>query len=242
MSRGLLEVRPGVIRPTRNQQQPLAKKATSPEREDRKLSVPISGKNWGLERGNTLFEIMQGTKNLCLPRPSLVSLLYVWPPEERHVLRSCCWGPLMLTQTAALSDACNSLTSDHCAQPLPAQTLGKADRKILQQNCSKQQCDAKQMCWGATLSALKCGVSFLSPSPCLSYCFLRWQGSHLWELSVTSWKRKLKPFFFKKCWYLSCSEFWRLPSYPQIPVIPQTQAKQPVAPQQPSPACALHVR
>lgn len=77
VSRGLVEVRLTVIRPTRNQEQPLAKKATSPEREDRKLSVPISRKKWGLERGNMLCEIMQGTKNLCLPRPSLVSLLYV---------------------------------------------------------------------------------------------------------------------------------------------------------------------
>lgn len=78
VSRGLLEVRLTVIRPTRNREQPLAKKAMSPERADRKPSVPIAGKNWGLERGNMLSAIKQGTKTLCLPRPSLVCLLYVW--------------------------------------------------------------------------------------------------------------------------------------------------------------------
>lgn len=93
-----------------------------------------------------LSEIMQGTKNLCLPQPSLVSLLYVrtfYGKAQSELLL------LWILQTAPLSDACNSLASDHCTQPFQAQTLLKADRKVLQfeKFILQQQCAVKQMCW-----------------------------------------------------------------------------------------------
>jgi len=52
-------------------------------------------------------------------------------------------------QTAPLSDAHNSLASDHGTQPFQVQTLVKADRKMLQfkKFILQQQCTVRQMCW-----------------------------------------------------------------------------------------------
>lgn len=59
-----------------------------------------------------------------------------------------CCGSSVLMQTSPLSDALNSLASDHCTQPSQARTLVKADMKIVQFKLFilQQQCTVKQLC------------------------------------------------------------------------------------------------